>query len=540
MKAKAELKKTASGKRGVDHEHQGKASRKKTVRGVSGVRRKRQKDTMTILDTGVRGVSSVDPKRQENTTTFLDATVSGVNGVDPKRHEEAQAEGITSDGGVVDPERQKETRRMVLWRVEKGARRNYRHLGKRLAERNPALYRNGSAGHGLIHVSPVNAQLRITKASQLAPVIVDTLSMKVMKEGKVVSELPQACHLNAMLRSEAFLKQFRPVDNVAKMPLYLDNFSYVQPGYHDGGNGQRLLYVGPAPRIANSIETINRFLDVMAFASNADRTNTVAAALTVLLRHRWPGEKPVVLVTATKSHSGKGTITEFIRGAAPKADILYESTDWPMQSQLQRQIGPDPEIGMICLDNVRLDSAGGRAKCIRSGFIESFVTNPEIILAAPGVGELARLKNWFVVTINTNDGSLSPDLMNRALSIHLEPKGDVQDRRTPIGNPKLEFLPQNQERIEAELRGMIERWKDAGGPLDKSVTHPMTPWAWTVGGILKVSGYSYPSDEPRLARLGNLIVPKTKGARSWREQNRATCAKKPVGESNCSGKSGPV
>jgi hypothetical protein len=280
------------------------------------------------------------------------------------------------------------------------------------------------------------------------------------------------------------------VDQVAKTSLYPDDFSILQPGYHDGGVGRRLLYIGPKPRITNSTEAIRCFLDVMDFASSADRTNTVGAALTVLLRHHWPGEKPVVLVTATKSHSGKGTITEFIRGAVAKADVLYESIDWPMQSQLQRQISQNGEIGMICLDNVRLDSAGGRARCIRSGFIESFVTSPEVTLASPGVGEPARLTNRFVLTINTNDGSLSPDLMNRALSIHLAPRGDVQDRRTPIGNPKLEFLPQNQERIEAELRGMIERWRQARCPLDQAVRHPMTPWARTIGGILKVSNFS--------------------------------------------------
>ncbi len=385
---------------------------------------------------------------------------------------------------------QKKATGIVTWTVEEGARRNYCRLGKHLARRNPSLFRNTSDGHGLIEVLANGTCRLITKASQLAPVIVDTLTMRVVKEGKVVSELPTAAHLNAMLHSEAFLRQFRPVDRVAKTPLYLEDFSIIQPGYHDGGEGKRLLYVGPEPRIADVTDTINRFLDVMDFASNADRTNTVAAALTVLLRHRWPGEKPVVLVTATKSHAGKGTITEFVRGAVAKADVLYENTDWPMQSQLQRQISHDPEIGMICLDNVRLDSAGGRARCIRSGFIESFVTSPDVTLASPGAGELARLKNWFVVTVNTNDGSLSPDLMNRALSIHLAPKGEVQERRPSIGNPKLEFLPQNRERIEAELRGMIERWKESGLPLDVSVKHPMTPWARTIGGILKVNGFS--------------------------------------------------
>src|SRR5437762_6607345 len=37
---------------------------------------------------------------------------------------------------------------------------------------------------------------------------------------------------------------------------------------------------------------------------------------------------------------------------------------------------------------------------------------------------------------------------------------------------------------------MIERWKKAGRPLEGAVQHPMTPWARTIGGILKVNGFS--------------------------------------------------
>lgn len=101
-----------------------------------------------------------------------------------------------------------------------------------------------------------------------------------------------------------------------------------------------------------------------------------------------------------------------------------------------------------------------------------------------------HLENRYVVTINTNDGKLSPDLMNRALPIHLAPRGNVHERETPIGNPKLDFLPAHRDQIAAELRGMIERWKAAGFPLDESVHHSMTPWAKTIGGILKVSGFN--------------------------------------------------
>jgi hypothetical protein len=353
-----------------------------------------------------------------------------------------------------------------VWKIEDGAKKNYHRLGE-LLSRCDDLYRNGSVGLGLIQVLPNGKTRLITRGSYLAPLIADRISMVVTKNGKVTSETPRAEHLNAMLRSEVFLSCFRPVDEVVRTPYYLDDFALVQLGYHDGGSGRRILYVGPVPEISDGMVAITAFLDVMEFASNADRTNALAALLTTLLRHRWLGEKPLVLITATKSHAGKGTIADFVRGSVGKADILYESLDWPMQSQFQRQVKLDPDLGIIVIDNVRLDSAGGRGKFIRSAFVESFVTNAEVTTASPGAGEAITLPNKFIVVINTNDGALSQDILNRALPIHLAPKGSIDDRESPIGNPKLEFLPQNRHRIEAEVRGMIERWRQAGCPLDE-------------------------------------------------------------------------
>lgn len=276
------------------------------------------------------------------------------------------------------------------WRVERGARRNYARCGKRLSEANPSLYRNQSGGHGLILVLADGRHRVISRGSDLAPVLADSLVVRVVKQEKVVSDHIPASHLAAMLRSEVFLSHFRPVDQVTARPRFLADFSTARPGYNDGGPGNRILYLGPEAQAADSCETIQRFLGVMDFATEADRTNTVAAALTVLLRHHWPGGKPLVLVTATKSHSGKSTVTEFVRGSAAKADILYESADWPMQSQFQRQAALDADLGLVCFDNVRLDSAGGRGRFIRSAFVESFVTTPEIILASPGAGDPLR------------------------------------------------------------------------------------------------------------------------------------------------------
>ena len=101
-----------------------------------------------------------------------------------------------------------------------------------------------------------------------------------------------------------------------------------------------------------------------------------------------------------------------------------------------------------------------------------------------------RMRNDLVLAISTNSGTVSEDAMNRSLPIRLNSVGDVARRQSPIGNPRYEYLPANKARIAAELRGMVERWKAAGKPLNEDVRHPFSQWAKTIGGILKVNGYT--------------------------------------------------
>ena len=205
----------------------------------------------------------------------------------------------------------------------------------------------------------------------------------------------------------------------------------------------------------------------MEWQSNADRTNAVAALLTVPFRRHFSGGKPFVLVTASKSHAGKGTLIEFIRGKTEKAEISYEDKDWPMQRNLHDQLSQKPEIGVINFDNVRTDSSG-RAKIIRTGFLESFMTNSEIVLSSATTrNKPIRTANRFVVLLNTNEGSLSIDLLNRSLPIRLNPTGDLSERiaraKTHLGGDiKHEWLPAHRDEIEAELWGMIDTLADSG------------------------------------------------------------------------------
>ena len=184
-----------------------------------------------------------------------------------------------------------------------------------------------------------------------------------------------------MLHAQVFLRHFRVVQHVVTTPVVVSDDTPCKPGFNQQDG---ILYLGQAASVGSSMDTINRFLDVMEWQSNADRTNAVAALLTVPFRLRWPGGKPFVLVTANKSHAGKSTICEFINvDQTATARIEYGDKDWPMQNQLYTQLMLKPEIGIISFDNVRTDSSGGRTKVIRSGYVESFVTSPRLSLAEP-------------------------------------------------------------------------------------------------------------------------------------------------------------
>lgn len=370
--------------------------------------------------------------------------------------------------------------------MESGLDRNFRAVGKLLSSLKLPLYRHSEGGMLLVEI---DKPLRITSAKELAPFLIDTIRISIKKNGKYHGEKPADSILNNMLRSRSFLDNFVTVEEVVKTPIVLPGFVPSQPGFNDGG----ILHLGPEVAVSKGTNTINTFLDVMDWQSNADRTNAVAALLTVPFRRHFTGGKPLILVTASHSHAGKGTLIDFIRGLTAKADILYENKDWPMKSELHAQLHECPEIGVINFDNVRIDSSG-RGAVIRSGFLESFITNAEIVIGSTG-RKPVRGANRFLVLLNTNEGSLSIDLLNRSLPIRLAPSGDVTDRIAKAksllgGDVKHEWLPAHRDQIEAELWGIIHRWVQEGKPLDTNVKHPMGPWAKTIGGILMVNGFT--------------------------------------------------
>ena len=374
-----------------------------------------------------------------------------------------------------------------IWRMEAGLDHNFLQVGRLIASLDLQLYRHPDGGLLLVEE---HRPRRITSAKELAPLLIDSIRIAVSKNGKYAGEKPSDSIVNNMLLSRSFLANFRCIEDVVTTPVVLPDLTPSRPGYNPQS---QILHLGPAVALSKGMDEINRFSDVMEWQSNADRTNAVAALLTVPFRRHFSGGKPFVLATASKSHAGKGTLIEFIRGKTSKAEISYEDKDWPMQRNLHDQLMQKPEIGVINFDNVRTDSSG-RAKFIRTGFLESFITHSEIVLSSASSRKPLRIGNKFVVLLNTNEGSLSIDLLNRSLPIRLNPTGDLPERIARAksqlgGDVKHDWLPAHRDQIEAELWWMIDQWVKEGKPLDEKVRHPMGPWAQTIGGILMVNGF---------------------------------------------------
>lgn len=375
----------------------------------------------------------------------------------------------------------------LFWDEEASSSENYSALAQVLLGFSD-LYRTVNSSIGLIALpkSYTDDVTPITTVAALDAYIKDRVDISVMRNGNLKSKHIPNRDLSALLRCESFLSHFPSVTFISKTPCFTDDYSLCVRGFNADGDGRNIIYLGDDAAPKPHLEYTSQFLDVMDFQSNADRTNAVAGLLTVLLRNHFLGAKPILVVTAGKSHGGKGTVIDFMSGLTKAGCISFQLTTWALERNFVEAVKPN-EVGVVHVDNARLE---GRQSIIASAFLERFATDPHPLLFSTGTGPAVRRRNDIVIAISTNFGDISEDLMNRALPVHLTPVGDVANRVSPIGNPKLEFLPARRSDIVNEAIGMIAKWRKAGCPLDDAARHPFSTWARTIGGILSVNGFT--------------------------------------------------
>lgn len=314
----------------------------------------------------------------------------------------------------------------------------------------------------------------------------ETILVQVVEDGKHAGfSIPQS-DLKILMRSVELKRLLPVVDRIVTVPTYNSKWELTHPGYNPGPAGENYFFTGELVQPKDTPERIMQFLAVMAFKSMADKVAAVALALTILLRCMWPGKKPFAAITANKSHAGKDTVLMFATGCSRMVEISWHRADWALQNEAVSTLH-DPDVAVLTIGNVR----ASHGSTIQSAFLERIVTSTRSLMqSSKRRGDGYMRDGDFVVAATANDGKFSPDLMNRSLPIYLEQIGDIGSRKSDIGDPKNEYLPLYREEIQAELIGMVERWKAAGKPQSLSVRHPMIEWARTIGGILEANGFT--------------------------------------------------
>jgi len=198
-----------------------------------------------------------------------------------------------------------------------------------------------------------------------------------------------ASDLKVMMHSERFLTLIPVVDRIVSMPTYNSRWCLTKPGYNDGGTGNRFFMYGNALEPKLDPEYIRAFLDAMPFKSPGDKTNALAFALTVKLRHMWPGQKPFFPVTANKSHVGKDTIIDFASGLTRKEEISYHDKDWATQNEAVNVL-IDYDVGLLSIGNIR-------TKNIQSAYVERTITSSKVFLQSSKRSSAAHRESDFVV-----------------------------------------------------------------------------------------------------------------------------------------------
>src|SRR5208337_2882963 len=144
-----------------------------------------------------------------------------------------------------------------IWDEDTLPQSNYLAMGQRLAAAGDIFRLPGYAGGLLLGPDePIVEPVRITAGSRLAAIIADRVAVRYMKSGNTRGNLIPSRHLSTMLNSEVFLQRFQAVDDVVKTAHYLPDFSLMQPGYNNGGTGNRFLYVGTEVQVAHSLDSI--------------------------------------------------------------------------------------------------------------------------------------------------------------------------------------------------------------------------------------------------------------------------------------------
>ncbi len=253
-----------------------------------------------------------------------------------------------------------------------------------------------------------------------------------------------------------------------------------------GGFDPGLVNLAPdEDDLDEALRFINReLLADFPFADEASRTHAICLALLPLVRLAIDGCTPLHMVTAPLPRSGKGKLINTICRATVghDADLLPPADgneEWRKKITAKLKAAPS----VINIDNLDPKSE------VDSGALASMLTSPIWTDRELGSSREVSVPNEAIWCATGNNPSMSRELADRCVSIHLDPKVPDPSERAGFRHDPIEAwaLLARGEAVRALLT-VVMFWVRAGMPRSAARLGGFEAWAATMGGICEAVG----------------------------------------------------
>lgn len=246
------------------------------------------------------------------------------------------------------------------------------------------------------------------------------------------------------------------VRGLAEVPLLHSDGSVTSSGY-DARSRVVVVAPGEWPKVQASptenqaraaLAKINAVIEGFPFVGEVDRTVTLAALLSAVLRPTLP-TCPAFAWSAPVRGSGKSKLADV--AAVIATGRTAPALTWPPQEdEAEKRLGASVMAGdaVILLDNIET--------ALRGACLNSLLTQPTVSIRVLGRSQMLRLGAAVLVLATGNNLILQGDLSRRFLVSHLDPRTERPELRRFDFDPVTKAMAERRELVAA--LHTIARW----------------------------------------------------------------------------------
>ena len=274
---------------------------------------------------------------------------------------------------------------------------------------------------------------------------------------------------------------------IKRIPFYCEGaiVALTDPGYHaesgywcDQGEGWDIDL-----DIDETIRRIDDLIGEFPYAEPADRATAYGLLIGQVLKSEWVS--PILEISKPSSQTGASKLSQTIAcladGREPAiltASVRVDETDKRIISKLR-----DGPQGLL-IDNL---SRTFDSDVVASGMTSTYIGGRLL----GGNDSAAVLTKALQIYITGNNGSLSRDMVNRAISVRLDARVEHPEERTGFRHVLPADALANRKHFFSSALSLVKRWIDAGEPgppAGFTALSSFGPWMNAVAGILHVAG----------------------------------------------------